>query len=111
MNRVEIADMFDRLQRIEAGIFVLMRRTKRMEHEIMSAISDVLDQAEANAKAESDAEDAAIALLVTLSKAIADLKAAGTDPATVARIQALADGLKAKADALGAAIVANTPSA
>lgn len=83
----------------------------RMDRFIMTQISDVLDQAETNAHANADAEDAAMALLLALSQAIADLKAAGSDPATVARIQALSDGLRAKAEALAAAVVANTPAA
>jgi len=82
-----------------------------MDWEIMSAIDDVLAQAEAAAQENSDAEDAAMSLLVALAKAIADLKAAGTDPATLARIQALSDTLKAKAAQLAAAVVAGTPAA
>jgi hypothetical protein len=82
-----------------------------MDWQIMAAIDDVLAQAESAAKDNADAEDAAMSLLTALAKAIADLKAAGTDPATVARIQALSDGLKAKAAALAAAVVANTPAA
>jgi len=83
---------------------------KREEY-IMSAIEDALTQAEAAAKANSDAEDAAEALLVTISKQIADLKAAGTDPATIARITALSNALSSRASQLSAAVVANTPSA
>jgi hypothetical protein len=78
---------------------------------IMTAVDDVLTQAETAAHANSDAEDAVMVLLTTLSKAIADLKAGSTDPAVVARIQALADSLTAKAAALAAATVANTPAA
>lgn len=77
----------------------------------MTAIDDVLTKAEAAAKADSDAENAAETLLTTLSAQIAALKQDGSDPATVARIQALADGLTAKAAALAAAVVANTPAA
>jgi hypothetical protein len=83
----------------------------RKENIIMSDLTDALDKAEANAKAESDAEDAVVALLTTLSAQIAALKAGGTDPATVARITALSDALKARATQLGAAVVANTPAA
>jgi len=42
---------------------------------------------------------------------IADLKAQGTDPATVTRITALAEALKARAARLGDAVAANTPAA
>jgi hypothetical protein len=83
---------------------------KRQEIE-MSAITDALDKAEASAKANSDAEDAVMGLLTTLSAQIAALKTTQTDPATVARVQALADALSAKAAALSAAVVANTPAA
>ncbi len=76
----------------------------------MAAIDDVLAQAEAAARANSEADDAAEALLIAISKMIADLKAAGTDPATIARIQALADALNARAAQLAAAVVANTPA-
>lgn len=78
---------------------------------IMSAITDSLDAAEAAAKANSDADDAAEALLVSISKAIADLKTNSTDPATVARITALATALHDRAAKLSAAVLANTPAA
>lgn len=81
------------------------------EEMIMSAIDDQLTQAEAAAKANSDADDAAEALLVTISKMVADLKAAGTDPATLARITALSTSLTDRASRLSAAVVANTPAA
>jgi len=77
----------------------------------MALIDDVLTQAEAAAKANTDAEDAAITLLQTLSQMVANLQAGGTDPATIARIQALSAALNAKASALGAAIVTDTPAA
>jgi hypothetical protein len=78
---------------------------------IMSALDDALTQAETAAKANSDAEDAVETLLTTLSTQIANLKTTGTDPATIARIQALATALTAKASTLAAAVVANTPAA
>ncbi len=81
------------------------------ENQIMSAMTDALDQAEAAAKANSDADDAAEKLLVALSAQIAALAAAGTDPATLTRITALADALKARAAQLGTAVAANTPAA
>lgn len=81
------------------------------EDYIMSAIDDALTQAEAAAKSNSDADDAAEALLVSISKMIADLKAAGTDPATLARITALSTALSSRAAQLSAAVVAGTPAA
>jgi hypothetical protein len=97
-------------RKVDRALFLLDLVLKQ-ETKIMADIHEVLTNAEAAAKANSDAEDAAMALLTTLAKAIADLKATGTDPATVARIQALADGLNAKAAALAAAVVADTPAA
>lgn len=78
---------------------------------IMSQLTDALDQAEAAAAANSAADDAAEALLISLAKMIADLKASGTDPATVARITALSNALTSRAAQLGAAVVAGTPAA
>jgi hypothetical protein len=54
---------------------------------------------------DTDAENSAITLLNGLSAA---LTAAKADPAAV---QAIADQLSSNADALAAAVVANTPSA
>jgi hypothetical protein len=59
----------------------------------------------AQVKANTDAEASAIQLIQGLAAKIAELIASGNDPA---EIQALADQLKASADALGAAVVANT---
>lgn len=81
------------------------------EELIMSALDDALAQAEAAAKANSDADDSAEQLLISISKMIADLKAAGTDPATLARINALSTALTTRASQLSAAVVANTPAA
>lgn len=83
----------------------------QQEFFIMSQLSDALDQAEAAAKANSDADDAAEKLLISLAQMITDLKAAGTDPATVARITALSQALTTRASALSAAVVAGTPAA
>src|SRR4051812_6486171 len=80
------------------------------ENQIMSAQTDALDQAEAAAKANSDADDSAEKLLVTLAGMIADLKTNSTDPATTARIVALGDALRARAAQLATA-VASTPTA
>lgn len=76
----------------------------------MTAVTDALDAAEAAAKADTDAENAVESLLTTLSKQISDLKT-GSDPATAARIQALADATSARAAQLAAAVTANTPAA
>jgi type IV secretory pathway TrbF-like protein len=81
------------------------------EQIIMSMETDALDQAEAAAAANAAADDSAEQLLVTLSKMVADLKANTTDPATVARITALATAIKDRAERLGTAVAANTPAA
>lgn len=77
----------------------------------MSAVTDALDQAEAAAKANSEADDAAEKLLVSIAQMVKDLQAASTDPATITRIKALSDALTARAGQLSAAVVANTPAA
>jgi hypothetical protein len=81
------------------------------ENSIMSAQTDALDQAEAAAAANSAADDAAEALLVTLSGLVRDLSNNQTDPATVDRINALAAAINDRANKLGAAVAAGTPSA
>lgn len=79
--------------------------------QLLEFIMAEIDNLEASVKANTDAEDSAEALLIGISKQIADLKAAGTDPATAARIQAASDLLSARAAKLAAAVVANTPAA
>ena len=66
----------------------------------MSALDDLTAEVQAN----SDVEDAAIALI----KGLADQIAANATDST--KIAALAATLKTKAEALGAAVVANTPA-
>lgn len=83
----------------------------RKEDMIMTIESDALDKAEAAAKANSDADDAAEKLLISISAMVADLKNHQTDPATATRIQALADALGQRSAQLSAAVVANTPAA
>jgi hypothetical protein len=101
------AEVSARLDEISQKLSLIIEK----ENLIMAAIDDALTQAEAAAKANSDADDSAEKLLVTISKMIADLKASGTDPATLARITALATALNSRAARLGAAVVANTPAA
>lgn len=83
----------------------------KKEDLIMSAMTDALDQAEAAAKSNSDADDAAEKLLLALAVQIADLKAGQTDPAAIARITALSDAVRARAGQLATAVVAGTPAA
>lgn len=49
-------------------------------------------------------------LLGDLAQAVRDLKAAGTDPATAAKIDALDATIQAKTAEWSAAVVANTPA-
>jgi hypothetical protein len=68
-------------------------------------MSKELDALGVQVKANTDAEASAVLLLQGLSTQIAAIK---TDPAA---LQKLSDDLKASADSLGAAVVANTPAA
>ncbi len=81
------------------------------ENKIMTAVTDALDAAEAAATANSKADDAAEALLISISAMVSDLKNNQTDPATVDRINALATAINDRAAKLGVAVVANTPTA
>jgi hypothetical protein len=72
------------------------------KEKVMSAQLDTLTT---QVKANTDAEASAVLLLQGLSAQIAAIK---TDPVAV---QKLSDDLKASADSLAAAVVANTPAA
>ncbi len=86
-----------RLDRIEA-VLALYRKK---EEALMAALDDLTAQV----TAQTTVEQSAITLLNQLSDLI---KQAGTDPVKLA---ALTAQLKTSADALAAAIVANTPAA
>lgn len=77
---------------------------------IMSELTDQLDAAEAAAKANSDAEDSAMDVILKLTELVKNLGNGVTDPAILARIKALTDGMTAKASSLAAAVVAGTPA-
>ena len=68
-------------------------------------MADDLANLQAQVQANTDVESSAITLIQGIA---AQLAAAKNDPV---RIQALSTQLKTSADALGAAIVANTPAA
>lgn len=76
----------------------------------MEELNKILDQAEANAQKETDAETAIEGLIIALAKQVADLKntAPQIPAATLARIQALSDGMAARAAQMGAKVVENT---
>jgi len=84
-------------------ILALLREIKSKENQIMADLTTLQAQVTAN----SDVEASAVLLIQGIAKQLADAIAAN-DPA---KIQALQDQLKNSADALAAAVVANTPAA
>lgn len=97
----EIERKLDQIIRKQDEMFALLSRNYSRSLTIMADLTAL----QAKVQAATDVEQSAILLLQQLS---ADLKAAATDPA---KVQALADELDAKTQALAAAIVANTPAA
>lgn len=85
------------LDRIEAKLDALTARSKTMSAE--------LDALTAQVAQNTNAEQSAITLLNNLHQLLID---AGTDPA---KLGAITSTLKTSADALAAAVVANTPAA
>jgi chromosome segregation ATPase len=85
--------LFDTLARIERKLDQILLQEKTMSAEL-----DALTQ---QVQRTGDTEDSAVLLIQGLATQIASLK---QDPAA---LQALADQLKAKADALAAAIMSN----
>lgn len=82
-------------------IISMLSDIKQKEVIIMADLTGLTEQVAANTEVEQSA--------VVLLQGLADLlKAAGTDPVA---LQTLQDQLKTSADALAAAIVANTPAA
>jgi hypothetical protein len=101
------------LSRIEGKLDSLITNSRNLfkgELIIMSQLTDALDFAEAAATEDASADESAKGLLIALSEMVAKLKDGSTDPATVARITALASGIKERAGSLAAAVVANTPA-
>lgn len=96
----------DRLRRVESLLGWLVGAVIDLRMEVRTMAGE-LDALEAQVTAVSDAEDAAIALLNGLFQQLQDAINSGNP----ARIQAVTTTLKAKTDALAAAIVANTPAA
>jgi hypothetical protein len=81
-------------------IMLALKVVWRKEVEIMADLTGLTAQVKAN----TDAEASAVLLIQGLA---AQITAAGTDPVA---LQKLSDDLKASADALAAAVVANTPA-
>lgn len=94
------------LARVEHLLEALVSQTAGLQQEVRHMAGE-LDALEAQVKATTDAEDSAIALLQGLAQKLQEAINSGNP----ARIQAVNDSLKAKTDALAAAIVANTPAA
>lgn len=112
MNKADFETINKKLDAILAQSGVdhrLLQAVKTEEDQIMSALTDQLDALEKNTKAIDDAEDAAEAAFTRLAAMIADLKAGVTDPAALARIDAVSTELAAHAGKLAAAVVA-TPT-
>lgn len=107
--------------RIQYTILDKLFAIERKEDIMALAFQADLDALTVQAKATTDAEDAAVALLTGIAAAQAALQAkldaaiAASDPAAIAaaqkQIQDANALLAARTAALGAAIVANTPAA
>lgn len=93
---MEYNDLIARLTRIENAINGMVKT----EAKIMSALTDLQAQVTAN----TTVEGSAVTLIQGIAKQLADAIAAG-DPAALA---ALSTNLKTSADALAAAVAANT---
>jgi endonuclease III len=103
-SRIDIyhhVDVDDIINKKLDDVLLMLGVIHRKENKLMADLTILIDQVKAN----TDAEASAILLIQGLAAKIAELLASGTNPA---EIQALADQLKASADALGAAVVANT---
>lgn len=96
-----LADVVPSLQQQLAEIRTLLTQILQQE----TIMAGELDALETQARANTDAEQAAVVLLGQLHDL---LVAAGTDPT---RLKAITDSLGTSKEALAAAIVANTPSA
>ena len=104
MNQADIDTINKKIDAILTQLGVdhrLLQALKTEEDQIMSALTDQLDALEKNTKAIDDSEDAAEA-------AFADLSGV-TDPAVLARIDAVSTELANRAARLAAAVVA-TPT-
>jgi len=78
---------------------------------VLERIAMSIETATADLTKLTDVGDGMAHLLGDLSQAVRDLKSAGTDPATAAKIEALDATIQAKTAEWSAAVVANTPAA
>jgi hypothetical protein len=97
--------------KIDRSFQGIMQSVDELGDDLMSALTDALDFAEQTASEDTAADESAKALLITLSDMVKALGNGVNDPALVARITALGDGIKSRAASLAAAVVANTPAA
>ena len=102
-------DLGAQLDRIEKKLDNVTTNLSRMERAAMAQYDAELTALEAQAQANADIEDSAAQTLAAVSELVAQLKQQSTDPATAARITALASALKSHGDGLGAAVAA-TPT-
>lgn len=107
--QVQLADVKKRLVVVTG----LLKQVLTQEAVIMDELNKILDQAEANAAKETDATVAIEDLITVLAKQVADLKntAPQIPAATLARIQALSDGMAARAAQMASKAVEGTPHA
>lgn len=90
-------------------VLAMLQAGKIREEKMDADIQAVIDQATANENAEQAADAALVSLFGQLQAAIA--ASASLSPADRATLQAKVTEMKASADAVAAAIVANTPAA
>jgi hypothetical protein len=112
MNQGDVDTINKKLDAIltQLGVdYRLLTAVKTEEDQIMTALTDQLDALEKNTKAIDDSEDAAEAAFTRLATMIGDLTTGVTDPAVLARINAVSTELAARAGKLAAAVVA-TPT-
>lgn len=105
----ELSNLFAQLDRIEAKIDDV-RRITGLDLKLDTEMSKELDDLTAAVEAEGSVIDSAIALITGLAARIGALITPRTDPDTVQQINKLLVEVQAKSDALGAAVVANTPA-
>jgi hypothetical protein len=110
--------IFDAVQAIQANQCEILAQFRALRHvveEEMAALDDQITQLTAQVKSNTDAEDSGTIVINKIPQFITDaVNAALAKGATPAQLQALTDlatTLKAHADPLAAAIVANTPAA
>lgn len=102
-----------RLDRIE-HLVREMRSNQDVLYEIgeftMSQLSDALDQIEANAEADRNADSAAKALILKLGQMIKDGASGAPTAENFAKLKAIGQGMLDRAKDLSDAVVAGTPA-